>query len=149
MRRDAGHTGSQRPYRQSIRRSPIDCAASAIKAGGARNPAGWWPIHEPPPHQPMSWTRNRRRRVPLLAGWSSLIAAVLLLASLFNAAVTNHTNEATNRTGSPATAALADGDDVRAGSLAGSPVVNCAKQPDYAGQSSWVPLYSRCTDALP
>jgi hypothetical protein len=104
--------------------------------------------------------------------WGSLLGSSFVLASLFNAAVTNglggvsevpptvtrpaygafeqqydqsRIREGTNRHLSPATAALADGDDVRAGLLAG----NCATQSPYAGQNSWVPLYSRCTDALP
>ena len=107
--------------------------------------------------------------------WGSLLGSSFVLASLFNAAVTNglggvsevpptvtrpaygafeqqyesRIREGTNRHLSPATAALADGDDVRAGLLAGLPAANCATQSPYAGQNSWVPLYSRCTDALP
>jgi hypothetical protein len=112
-----------------------------------------------------------------VAGWGGLIAAVLVLTSLFTAVVTIGTaegleqttsatmiplhsalsaphvqsgmHEGTNRAVSPATAALADGDDVRAGFPAGAPIANCAMQPLYARQSSWAPLYSRCTDALP
>jgi hypothetical protein len=83
-----------------------------------------------------------------VAGWSSLIVGALLLAALFNAGVTNGTgavrqtpptvavpaqvaltahseqsgiHEGTNRQLSPATAALADGDDVRARLLVGRP----------------------------
>jgi hypothetical protein len=41
------------------------------------------------------------------------------------------------------------GDDERADLLADPPGDNCATQPLYVGQNSWVPLYSRCTYALP
>jgi hypothetical protein len=83
-----------------------------------------------------------------MAGWSGLLVGALLLAWLFNAGVTNSTgavgqtppnvtvpaqvaltahyeqsgiHEGTNRQLSPATAALADGDDVRARLLVGRP----------------------------
>jgi len=108
--------------------------------------------------------------------WGSLLVSSFVLASLFNAAVTNglggvsevpppvtrpaygafeqqddqsRIHEGTNGHLSHATAALADGDDVRAGLLAGLPAANCATRSLYAGPNSWVPLYSRCTDALP
>ena len=82
--------------------------------------------------------------------WGSLLGSSFVLASLFNAAVTNGLGGvSSDRNLSPATAALADGDDVRAGLLAGLPAANCATQSLYAVQNSWVPLYSRCTDALP
>jgi hypothetical protein len=110
-----------------------------------------------------------------VAGWGGLIAGALLLASLFDAGVTNGTrgveqtftdmlpaagtfdapyvqsgiHEDTNGHLSPATAALAGGEDLRARLLADPPAANCAMQPLYAGQTSWVPVYSRCTDALP
>jgi hypothetical protein len=111
-----------------------------------------------------------------MAGWSGLLVSGLLLAWLFNAGVINATggvrqipptvtvpaqvvlnahyeqsgiHEGTNRQLSPATAALADGDDVRAGVLADPPAATCTTQPLYAGRTSWVPLYARCTDALP
>ncbi len=56
-------------------------------------------------------------------GWSSLLATALLLACLLNAGVTNGTPGVvqaapTRILPSPATAALADGDDVRARFLA-------------------------------
>jgi len=101
--------------------------------------------------------------------WGSLLVSSFVLASLFNAAVTTGLGGVSevpppvtrpaygafeqqydsNGHLSPATAALADGDDVRAGLLAGLPAANCATRSLYAGPNSWVPLYSRCTDALP
>jgi hypothetical protein len=110
-----------------------------------------------------------------VAGWTGLVGTAVILACLFNVRVTNGTghasvdpptvirpayraveqqydpsriHEGTHRRHSPATAELAGGDDVRAGLLA-DPAATCATQPLYAGQKGWVPLYSRCTDALP
>ena len=83
--------------------------------------SAWCPRREPPPRQATTLTRQ-------VAGWSSLIAAVLLLASLFTSAATN----ATAGVGSaPVT------------------VTDCATHPLYADQHGWAPLYARCTDALP
>jgi len=67
--------------------------------------------------------------VVTLGGWGSLVAAVLVLASLFNAAVSN-----------AATAVPAASDQ---------PALNCATDALYVGQENWAPRYSRCTDALP
>jgi hypothetical protein len=58
-----------------------------------------------------------------VVGWSSLVAGTVLLASLFNAAVTSGSGgvdqaRPTRVLPSDTTAALADGDDVRAGQLA-------------------------------
>ena len=65
---------------------------------------------------PIAWSRN-------VVGWSSLVAGTVLLASLFNAAVTSGSGRVdqagpTRVLLSETTAALADGDDVRAGQLA-------------------------------
>ena len=88
-------------------------------------------------------TTRRRRQV---LGWSSLIASALLLASLLNAGVTNGTGQVvqaapTRVLPSPSTAALADGDEVRAPLLANAPEANCemsVRQPLYAGLNNWV-----------
>jgi hypothetical protein len=96
--------------------------------------------------------RERRRQATHPArcwevlGWSSLVAGALMSASLLNAGVTNGTGGVvhaapTRILSSPATAALADGDDVRARFLADAPEAICqlsAGQPLYAGLNTWV-----------
>jgi len=64
---------------------------------------------------PIATSRN-------VVGWSSLVAGTVLLASLFNAAVTSGSGRVdqagpTRVLLSDTTAALADGDDVRAAQL--------------------------------
>jgi hypothetical protein len=107
------------------------------------------------------------------AAWSSLIAATLLLASLFNAGVTNGTRSVRDTSGADvlpsesildtryvhsgthkdasrnvyAVAAGVD-DDVGAGVVADPSAADCvARLSDVP--SRWVPRYSRCTDDLP
>jgi len=86
-------------------------------------------------------TTGRYRQV---AGWSSLVVGAHLLASLFNAGVTNGTEDVIEQTAptrilpSPA---LADGDDVPARFLINALEANCEispGQPLYAGQNTWV-----------
>lgn len=98
--------------------------------------------------------RTPRRDRQATVAWGVMLASLLALASLFNAVASSALSgpSATAPTPgrlSPATAALADGDDVRARFLAERAAADCATQPLYAGQNSWVPQYSRCTDALP
>jgi len=89
----------------------------------------------------MTQVRMTTRTYQQIAGWSSLTAVALLMASLLNVAVTTGSGAvqaAPTRTfSSPATAALADGDDVRARFLANAPGGDCAEALS-AGLNTWV-----------
>lgn len=90
-------------------------------------------------------TRVTARTRWQVAGWSGLLAGALLLASLFQAGATNGTGSPapvapTPVYRSPATAALTDGDDVRARFLADSPW--CCPTPEASCElSDGQPLY--------
>ncbi len=91
----------------------------------------------------MTQVRITTRTYRQIAAWSGLTAVALLMASLLNAGVTTGSGVVqaapTRMFSSPATAALADGDDVRF--LANAPEENCelsAAKPLYAGLNTWV-----------
>src|SRR5437879_1634207 len=80
--------------------------------------------------------------------WGSLLGSSFVLASLFNAAVSNGlgagVSEVPPTVTRPAYGAFEQQYESRI-----HEGTNCATQSLYAGQNSWVPLFSRCTDALP
>ena len=92
----------------------------------------------------MTQVRITTRTYRQIAAWSSLTAVALLMASLLKAGVTTGSGVVqaapTRVFSSPATAPLADGDDVLARFLANAPEENCvlsAAQPLYAGLNTW------------
>ena len=94
----------------------------------------------------MTQARVMTRRYRQVAGWSSLIASALILASLLDAGVTNGTVGVvqavpTDTLSSAATPALADSNNVGARFLSDAPEASCevaAGQPLYAGLNTWV-----------